>query len=58
MGLDFPSNLEKPKSLVKLAKHELWHYFLVGDVHMLCKAGTVIQLLQSDSQKDKKGGHY
>lgn len=47
---------KKSKSPVKLAKHELWHCFLVGAAHVLCKAGSLIQLMQRASQKDKNGG--
>jgi len=56
--LDFSSNLEKKKSPVKLAKHELWCCFRTGAAHMLRKAGTLIHLLKSASQKEKYGEHY
>lgn len=42
---------------MKLAKFELWHCFLEGASHVLCKAGTLIHVLQSAPQRDKNGGH-
>lgn len=42
---------------MKLAKHELWHCFLEGASHVLCKAGTLIDLLKSTPQRAKNEGH-
>lgn len=44
-----------PKFHMKLAKHEQWHCFLEGASHVLCKARTLILLLQCSPERQKWG---